>query len=141
LFRPRRAVVIAADKFPGHSHDLIQAATSPVTAFPPNGYGLHDMIGNVWESTTDWYAPKHEGEAARPCCVPADPRGAAEQRSYDPQLPDIKIPRKVLKGGSHLCAPNIAAATGRPRAMRSRSTRRQVTSDFAVSAGSSKQSF
>jgi formylglycine-generating enzyme len=80
--------------------------TSPVTAFPPNGYGLRDMIGNVWEWTKDWYAPKHADAAVHPCCGPENPRGGREQDSYDPQLPDIKIPRKVLKGGSHLCAPN-----------------------------------
>jgi sulfatase modifying factor 1 len=73
--------------------------TSPVTAFPPNGFGLHDMIGNIWEWTSDWYAPKA-------CCIPENPRGGPESGSYDPALPNIRIPRKVLKGGSHLCAPN-----------------------------------
>jgi formylglycine-generating enzyme len=82
------------------------ARTSPVTAFPPNGYGLHDMIGNVWEWSTDWWSTRHEADAAKPCCIPVDPRGGREQNSYDACLPEITIPRKVLKGGSHLCAPN-----------------------------------
>jgi formylglycine-generating enzyme required for sulfatase activity len=80
--------------------------TSPVTAFPPNGYGVLDMIGNVWEWTSDWYAPKHEADAAKACCIPANPRGGREDGSHDPRQPDIRIPRKVIKGGSHLCAPN-----------------------------------
>jgi sulfatase modifying factor 1 len=80
--------------------------TSPVTAFPSNGYGLHDMIGNVWEWTTDFYAPKHPGDAPKACCIPENPRGGREDQSYDPCQPQIRIPRKVLKGGSHLCAPS-----------------------------------
>jgi formylglycine-generating enzyme required for sulfatase activity len=82
------------------------ARTSPVTAFPPNGYGAHDMIGNVWEWTTDWFSSKHEAEAPKACCIPENPRGGREEGSYDPCQPQIKIPRKVIKGGSHLCAPN-----------------------------------
>jgi formylglycine-generating enzyme required for sulfatase activity len=80
--------------------------TSPSGAYPPNGYGLYDMIGNVWEWTTDWYVSKHPADAAKPCCIPQNPRGGREEQSYDPCQPEIRIPRKVLKGGSHLCAPS-----------------------------------
>jgi formylglycine-generating enzyme len=80
--------------------------TSPVDAFPPNGYGIYDMIGNTWEWTTDWYRPRHPDDVVKACCVPRNPRGGDERDSYDSRQPSIRIPRKVLKGGSHLCAPS-----------------------------------
>jgi formylglycine-generating enzyme required for sulfatase activity len=79
------------------------AGTSPVGSFPPGGYDLVDMIGNVWEWTCDWYQP--HAEISHACCTAPDPRGGARQLSSDPGDP-VRVPRKVMKGGSHLCAPN-----------------------------------
>lgn len=79
--------------------------TSPVTAFPANGYGIHDMIGNVWEWTDDWFSDRHVPEATTTCCMPRNPRGGTREASFDPRDQQTLFPRKVIKGGSHLCAP------------------------------------
>jgi sulfatase modifying factor 1 len=78
--------------------------TAPVESFPPNGYGLYEMTGNVWEWTTDWY--QEHGRIPRACCTMDNPRGGQADDSYDPRTPDVRIPRRVMKGGSHLCAPS-----------------------------------
>jgi len=80
--------------------------TSPVTAFPPNGYDVCDMIGNVWEWTADWFSARHTADTPKSCCIPENPRGGPGAGSYEECSPSVHIPRKVVKGGSHLCAPN-----------------------------------
>jgi formylglycine-generating enzyme required for sulfatase activity len=83
--------------FPVHN-DMLDGfgRTAPVRSFPPNAYGLYEMTGNVWEWTTDWYEARHDG-GPQDCC--------ARERSVHPDAPG-HIPRKVMKGGSFLCAPN-----------------------------------
>ena len=73
--------------------------TSPVGAYPANGFGLYDMIGNIWEWTADWWSIHPLGEAGEGFAA------AKRRASAEPDDP-LHIPRRVLKGGSHLCAPN-----------------------------------
>ena len=80
--------------------------TSPVKSFPANGYGLFDMAGNVWEWTSDYYATRPTTPIRRACCTPRNPRVTCAEASVAAGQPGGHIPRRVTKGGSHLCAPN-----------------------------------
>jgi formylglycine-generating enzyme required for sulfatase activity len=107
--------------------------TAPVGSFPPNGYALHEMTGNVWEWTTDWY--QDHGRIQKPCCTLDNPRGlrpGAELRSTHARYPHSA---QSDEGRGRISARRTtAAAIGRPRGWRSRSTRRHATWASAASS-------
>jgi formylglycine-generating enzyme required for sulfatase activity len=84
--------------------------TSPIRSYPPNGYGLFDVAGNVWEWTSDYYTPSHPDPVVHACCGPPgprlNPRVTSAEASHNVGGPGERFPRMVVKGGSHLCAPN-----------------------------------
>jgi formylglycine-generating enzyme len=98
-----------ANTFQGHfpddnTHQDGYETTAPVRSFPPNGYGLYDMAGNVWEWTADWYRPDYY-ESLAVSGVSRNPRGPSD--SVDPSEPGVK--KKVHKGGSFLCTDQYCA--------------------------------
>ncbi len=78
--------------------------TSPVASFPANGYGLYDMTGNVWEWTKDYYRPGRHADPDHelPCCAPNRSLAVGHEGARAP----AEVPRRVIKGGSYLCAPS-----------------------------------
>ncbi|GLU50261.1 formylglycine-generating enzyme family protein [Nocardiopsis ansamitocini] len=100
LPRGRHHANIWQGDFPHHNRALDGfSGTSPVRTFPPNGYGLYDVTGNVWEWTLDTFTSWHPGPAPKPCCTPHNPRATVDSAG-------AVAGRRVIKGGSHLCAPS-----------------------------------
>ena len=101
-FRPNGKFM--ANTYQGHFPDKNTGedgyvTTAPVASFPPNGYGLYDLSGNVWEWTSDWYRPDYYKTLADKEEVARNPQGPND--SFDPGEPGVA--KKVHRGGSFLC--------------------------------------
>jgi sulfatase modifying factor 1 len=88
-----------------NSHEDGFSGRAPVDSFPPNGYGLYDMAGNVWQWCSDWYRPDYYQTIAAAAVVADNPAGPSQ--SLDPQEPEV--PKRVQKGGSFLCTDEYCA--------------------------------
>ena len=106
-FHPRGRVMANTwrGRFPWENLAPGGPGTVPVKRFPPNGYGLFEMTGNAWEWTSDFFTSRHRGDLPA-CCLPHNPRVETPGDSYDRAQPGSHIPRRVVKGGSFLCAPD-----------------------------------
>jgi formylglycine-generating enzyme len=115
-FRPNGKFMVNAwtGDFPyRNTHEDGFVGTAPVKSFPPNGYGLYDMAGNVWNWCSDWYRPDTHAELAKAGPVCSNPTGPLQ--SFSPVNPYQT--ERVTKGGSFLCSESYCASY-RPSARR-----------------------
>ena len=106
----RRMANIWRGEYP-HEHRVESGweRTSPVGSYPPNGYGIFDMVGNVWEWTRDWWSTRSGAVSDVRCCSTKSRAGGWEGLSDDPALAHLKVPRRTVKGGSYLCSPSYCS--------------------------------